>query len=62
MAKLYDRITTPEAGWKRTDQTDSCIQYIGNWVEYKISGYYNGSMKYTLNADDRALFFLRVVN
>ncbi|MCH5475162.1 hypothetical protein L4A40_18515 [Bacillus cereus] len=47
-AKVGDKLTQPEAGWKRIDDTDSNIKYTGLWQgsDSANTGYYNDTMKY----------------
>ncbi|PKR92775.1 hypothetical protein [Bacillus toyonensis] len=47
-AKVGDKLTQPEAGWKRIDDTDSNIKYTGLWQGSGSAntGYYNDTMKY----------------
>ncbi|MEW9096533.1 MAG: hypothetical protein AB2417_15750 [Clostridiaceae bacterium] len=44
---INQQLLQPEQGWKRIDDTDSNIEYIGNWKPYDNSGLWGGSSKYT---------------
>ncbi|AKR12886.1 TPA: hypothetical protein ROY16_004176 [Bacillus thuringiensis] len=47
LAKVGDVLTQPELGWKRFDDTDSNIKYIGNWVAVQnIEDRFNGTLHY----------------
>ncbi|MED3269569.1 hypothetical protein [Bacillus thuringiensis] len=46
-AKVGDILKQPEPGWKRFDDTDSNIKYIGNWVAVQnIEDRFNGTLHY----------------
>ncbi|TKH13561.1 hypothetical protein FC694_19320 [Bacillus wiedmannii] len=45
--KVGDVLKKPELGWKRFDDTDSNIEYKGNWVASQISAdCFNGTLHY----------------
>lgn len=65
MANIGDRITTPEAGWKRIDDTDSKIVYKGTgWNEYPVdvtsswgnNSCWNNTRHYTKKIDNSVSF------
>jgi hypothetical protein len=46
MATVGQQLTAPEAGWKRYDDTDKNISYIGNWISVPsspVGAAYSGS-------------------
>ncbi|MBU5483448.1 hypothetical protein KQI86_03845 [Clostridium sp. MSJ-11] len=44
---VNQQLLQPEQGWKRYDDKDSNIEYVGNWKPYDNSGLWEGSSKYT---------------
>ncbi|ENK1243007.1 cell adhesion protein [Clostridium botulinum] len=40
MAAIGDQLLQPERGWKRYDDTDSNISYVGDWGNGSASAYY----------------------
>lgn len=60
MATVGSQLTAPESGWKRIDNTEPLINYIGNFTHAKggsstSTNYYNGSLSYlpaNLSADE----------
>ncbi len=53
-ASLGERLTSPEAGWKRFDDKDPNIIYKGAWRDGNGDIYYNLSRKVTNRAGDTA--------
>ncbi|MGG3838560.1 hypothetical protein ABEV00_16260 [Paenibacillus thiaminolyticus] len=47
MAKVGDVLKQPETGWKRYDDSDGAIKYIGDWPKVNGAGYYKGSLAYS---------------
>ncbi|PHF52244.1 hypothetical protein COI41_22120 [Bacillus toyonensis] len=45
-AKVGDQLLQPEDGWKRIDDTDENIKYLGNWKTTKESNNYNSTIHY----------------
>ncbi|EKS4344987.1 hypothetical protein QB607_002990 [Clostridium botulinum] len=43
MATIGQQLLQPENGWKRYDDTDSNISYVGDWVKGSNSIFYGGS-------------------
>lgn len=57
MATVGQQLTTPEAGWRRYDDTDSRIIYGGTqWESFAYDGSYEGSTHYTTIANDTGYF------
>ena len=61
MATIGQKLTAPEAGWRRYDDTDSRIQYIGEWpYKYSNTGdtsaFYLGGVCQTWIASDYVKF------
>lgn len=56
-AKVGDKLTSPEIGWKRYDDKNSYIQYIGkSWKDDTFPGTYSDNQKYTNNEGDYIQF------
>ncbi|AIQ31265.1 hypothetical protein P40081_26195 [Paenibacillus sp. FSL P4-0081] len=51
-AAVGDQLTSPEAGWKRYDDTHAGLKYTGSWYTATGTSYYNGSAKVTTKAAD----------
>ena len=48
MAKIGDQLLQPEEGWRRVEESDQSITYIGeNWSNHNLSNYSGGYIKYT---------------
>ncbi|PDY71454.1 hypothetical protein [Bacillus cereus] len=45
-AKVGDQLLQPEDGWKRIDDTDANIKYLGNWKTTKESNNFNSTIHY----------------
>jgi len=45
--QVGQKLTSPEIGWKRVDNTDSKIKFIGSWLSESNPGYSGGSVKFT---------------
>ncbi|EJR31191.1 hypothetical protein III_05417 [Bacillus mycoides] len=45
-AKVGDVLLQPEDGWKRIDDTDANIKYLGNWKTTKESNNFNSTIHY----------------
>lgn len=43
MATIGQQLLTPEAGWKRYDDRDTNISYVGTWTPSAVTGYYNNT-------------------
>ncbi|NFF79157.1 hypothetical protein FCV38_19810, partial [Clostridium sporogenes] len=43
MAQIGQQLLQPESGWRRYDDTDSNISYVGDWVKGSNSIFYGGS-------------------
>lgn len=57
MATVGDQLTTPEAGWKRYDNTYPSIAYNGTWAKRTgYAGSYEFTDTYTSTAGDTATF------
>ncbi|MET3505644.1 discoidin domain-containing protein [Halalkalibacter oceani] len=57
MAQVGDQLTQPEEGWKRVEDTDTSIKYIGTWHSASNSTLYSGgTMKYTDESDSSVYF------
>ncbi|HBJ2623477.1 TPA: Ig-like domain-containing protein [Clostridium botulinum] len=51
-ATVGQQLTQPEDGWKRYDENNINIKYIGNgWDTYQIDDYYNGAVRASKNLD-----------
>ena len=66
-AQLGQPLPTPEPGWKRYDDRNGAIQYIGTWLYYSTSSAYRGGLTYTRTVGDRIKFFfkgtkIRIIN
>ncbi|WP_152669076.1 hypothetical protein [Paenibacillus sp. DMB20] len=46
-ASIGQPLTSPEEGWKRYDDSNKAIEYIGDWNTQINSSFYQGSMRYT---------------
>lgn len=44
---VNQQLLQPEQGWRRYDDTDSNIEYIGDWKTYVFNGLWEGNQKYT---------------
>ncbi|AGF57396.1 putative repeat protein (TIGR01451 family) [Clostridium saccharoperbutylacetonicum] len=52
-ATIGQSLTAPESGWRRYDDTDSKIQYIGTWhTSLGTNYYYGGTMNYSLKSEN----------
>lgn len=57
MATVGQQLTTPEAGWKRYDDTDSRLIYQGVYNDYGSNySWNNGTIKQFINADTKLNF------
>lgn len=58
MANIGQQLTSPETGWRRYDDTDSRIIYIGSWTDVSSSStnYYGGSIKRSITVGDKIKF------
>ncbi|WP_321993960.1 Ig-like domain-containing protein [Clostridium butyricum] len=45
-AKIGDRLLKPELGWKRYDDINEKISYVGNWSKNSSENYYKSSYTY----------------
>lgn len=52
MATVGQQLTTPEAGWRRYDDTHAGLTYTGSWYTATSTSYYSGSVKVTTRAAD----------
>ena len=50
-------LTEPETGWKRIDDSDEKISYIGNWIAISDNNEYNSTMHSSVTAGDKILFY-----
>ncbi len=57
MATVGQQLTAPESGWRRYDDFDSRIQYIGNWITASNSAYYSSSSHYITNSTNGVINF-----
>ncbi|MGD6999031.1 hypothetical protein ACQCWD_20890 [Bacillus thuringiensis] len=48
--KVGDELKQPETGWKRIDDTDANIKYLGNWKTTKESNNYNSTIHYNITS------------
>ncbi len=56
-ATVGQQLTEAESGWKRYDDLDFHIKYIGSWGKSStVSGYYNSTMTYSKTPGDQAIF------
>ncbi|EPC8408909.1 hypothetical protein ACR3AM_003183 [Bacillus thuringiensis] len=44
--KVGEKLEQPETGWKRIDDTDANIKYLGNWKTTKESNNFNSTIHY----------------
>ncbi|NFC72970.1 cell adhesion protein [Clostridium botulinum] len=60
MAQIGQQLLQPESGWRRYDDTDSNISYIGDWIHTNYASYYkttasyiqtNGELKFNFTGD-----------
>ena len=51
-ATVGQQLLQPEIGWRRYDDTDSKINYVGNWGIAPSANYYNNGDAYTRNKAD----------
>ncbi|WP_051624058.1 Ig-like domain-containing protein [Clostridium akagii] len=51
-ATIGQSLPTPESGWQRIDDSDSKINYVGNWSKESISGNYNLTSHYSYSLSD----------
>ncbi|MDF2885530.1 MAG: bacterial surface protein containing Ig-like domain [Clostridiaceae bacterium] len=68
-ATVGQQLTEPESGWKRYENTDSNISYIGKgWDLYYYSTESGGNTSYTFNINDTSVKFnftgnkIRIIN
>lgn len=47
MANIGQQLLSPEAGWRRYNETDSNLIFSGSWASTNDSGCYQGNEKYT---------------
>lgn len=59
MATIGQQLTSPEASWRRYDDSESKILYDGTWKKYIESSDYNGSANYTFTSGDSIRFKFR---
>lgn len=58
-ATIGQQLPQPEAGWKRYDNTDTSISYIGkNWTSQSGGGWYGGSERYGSIGDSYQFNFI----
>lgn len=67
MAKVGEQLLTPEAGWKRIDDTDNKIIYSKGWEKYNSDSLYGNSHHQTNVLNESVIFYfygtkLRIVN
>ncbi len=55
-AKVGDKLTQPESGWKRYDDQNSLIKYTGAWTKGSSTPWYNGTYSQTTALDTYAEF------
>ena len=51
-AEVGDKLEVAESGWKRYDDTNSNIEYIGEWETFQRSWFYDGIRHQAANTDD----------
>ncbi len=60
MATVGQSLKTPEAGWRRYDNTDNVFSYGGsNWIATQngdVSSFYKGGWHYSENLTDKVIF------
>ena len=56
LASVGSRLTAPEAGWKRYDDSVSSIKYVGRFTNGVGAGAYNGYSNYTSTIGDKIVF------
>ncbi|SHJ18486.1 fibronectin type III domain-containing protein [Propionispora hippei] len=60
MATVGQSLKTPEAGWRRYDNTDNVFSYSGsNWIATQngdVSAFYKGGWHYSENLTDKIIF------
>ena len=56
MATIGQALTAPEAGWKRYDDTDVNITYVGSWLRTQNTIHYNGACQYSTKNGDAVKF------
>ncbi|QWU14466.1 hypothetical protein SAMN04487895_101776 [Paenibacillus sophorae] len=58
MATIGQALTTPEAGWKRYEETSASFKYFGSsWVTSTSANYSGGASKYTTTASLHSVSF-----
>lgn len=57
-ASVGEKLTSPEDGWRRYDESHSKIKYEGVWLNENNAAYLNGSVKYSQfnNTNSRLVF------
>ncbi|WP_257132347.1 hypothetical protein [Bacillus cereus] len=55
-AKVGDKLTQPESGWKRYDDQNSLIKYTGAWTKGSAIPWHNGTYSQTTALDTYAEF------
>lgn len=58
LALVSNQFIIPTSGWKRYDDRDPAIEYIGTWVNFTAGSqyYYKGTLKYSLTYNDSCRF------
>jgi hypothetical protein len=56
MATVGQPLTKPEEGWRRYDDTDSNITYVGTWTTEAYSPLWNGKIHKNATAGDQCQF------
>lgn len=56
MAKIGEQLLQPESGWKRIDDSNTNIEYVGGWRTTNNSSYNNGQSHYTIESAAKMRF------
>lgn len=57
MANIGDKLTSPESGWQRIDDSNVNIKYNGTWNTTTVTGYYNSTLHYSQTNNVSYVFY-----